>query len=407
MKEYLADWAILAVVDLPGLIHSANKQQTEADVSLINDLVNEYISKQRTIILAVITAKNDPANQIILKLAREADKDNERTLGILTKPDTLEEGTKNQETFVSLVNNEDIILGLGWHTLRNRAHGEEEYSPTERNEAEATFLAKGAWRSLRGDRKGITTLRTKLSELLFHQIKRHLPAVRSELNKKLENVQVDIAKLGMGRSTLVQQKQYWFNLVKDYRDCMKQAVQGHYGSDFFVGSGVGESTAKSRRLRALLMNQYINFGNQIRLRGRKYTEHGRSPDSEEESFEMPMAALSSDTNSSTTTEDEEVSCYEAGGELDPIPMHSIPKQKVITQADMQKWVRRVLLRSRGCELPGLFQPLLVGELLWEQTSRWEYFARAQITASQSLCLDLVDDILEQLVPGDGTCSSLL
>jgi len=47
----------LTLVDLPGLIMSANNEQTTEDVTLIHDLVNDYISESRTIILAVVTAK--------------------------------------------------------------------------------------------------------------------------------------------------------------------------------------------------------------------------------------------------------------------------------------------------------------------------------------------------------------
>ncbi|KAK6076277.1 dynamin family protein [Seiridium cupressi] len=54
----------LTIVNLPGLIHSETKNQTEP----------------RSIILAVVSAKNDFANQIVLKLARSADGTGNRTL---------------------------------------------------------------------------------------------------------------------------------------------------------------------------------------------------------------------------------------------------------------------------------------------------------------------------------------
>lgn len=46
------------MVDIPGLVHSANKMQSEEDVELIQGLVVEYMKNPRTIILAVVTAKN-------------------------------------------------------------------------------------------------------------------------------------------------------------------------------------------------------------------------------------------------------------------------------------------------------------------------------------------------------------
>ncbi|KAJ5585211.1 UDP-N-acetylglucosamine transferase subunit alg14 [Penicillium hispanicum] len=57
----------LTLVDLPGLMHSANKAQSDEDIDVINSLVEEYITAERTIILVVVSAKNDYANQVILK----------------------------------------------------------------------------------------------------------------------------------------------------------------------------------------------------------------------------------------------------------------------------------------------------------------------------------------------------
>lgn len=79
----------LTLVDLPGLIHSESKSLTTQDLELVTELVKSYMKNPRSIILAVITAKNDFSNQIILKRARELDPEGSRTLGIITKPDTL------------------------------------------------------------------------------------------------------------------------------------------------------------------------------------------------------------------------------------------------------------------------------------------------------------------------------
>lgn len=70
----------LTLVDLPGLIHSTTKAQTEADKELILNLVKEYMNNERTIILAVVSAKNDYANQVVLEHARKADEKGESTI---------------------------------------------------------------------------------------------------------------------------------------------------------------------------------------------------------------------------------------------------------------------------------------------------------------------------------------
>jgi len=73
----------------------------------------------RSIILAVVSAKNDYANQIVLKLARATDKKGNRTLGVITKPDTLIPSSESEAMYVSLARNQDVEFRLGWHVLKN------------------------------------------------------------------------------------------------------------------------------------------------------------------------------------------------------------------------------------------------------------------------------------------------
>jgi Dynamin family len=57
--------------------------------ALDQDVVQSYMKEARSIILAVVSTKNDYANQIVLKLACAADKKSNRILGVIKKPDTL------------------------------------------------------------------------------------------------------------------------------------------------------------------------------------------------------------------------------------------------------------------------------------------------------------------------------
>ena len=109
----------LTLVDLPGLIHSENKSQSKDDVKVIKAMVEDYIKEKRTIVLAVVSAKNDYANQIVLEKARDLGA-TDRTLGVITKPDTLVPGSENEKNWIDLAQNKDVYFGLGWHMLRNR-----------------------------------------------------------------------------------------------------------------------------------------------------------------------------------------------------------------------------------------------------------------------------------------------
>jgi hypothetical protein len=75
----------LTIVDLPGFIHAETKQQKASDVDLVKQMVRPYMENRRSIILAVVSAKNDYANQIVLKMAWDVDIRGHRTLGIITK----------------------------------------------------------------------------------------------------------------------------------------------------------------------------------------------------------------------------------------------------------------------------------------------------------------------------------
>lgn len=77
------------------------KQQSASNVELVQDIVQSYMKEARSIILAVVSAKNDYANQIVLKLARAADKKGNRTLGVITKPDTLMAGSESEAMYAS------------------------------------------------------------------------------------------------------------------------------------------------------------------------------------------------------------------------------------------------------------------------------------------------------------------
>lgn len=109
----------LAIVDLPGLISSSNKNQSSADVKLVSEVVDEYIAKSNTIVLAVVRADNEQACQSITGRVERLGASS-RTLGIITRPDRLDKGSKSEKLWIDIAqNNEEVNLGLGWHILRN------------------------------------------------------------------------------------------------------------------------------------------------------------------------------------------------------------------------------------------------------------------------------------------------
>ena len=62
-------------------------------------MIKEFICQENTIILAVIPANSDLANADALKLARTVDPNGNRTIGVLTKLDLMDEGTDALDIF--------------------------------------------------------------------------------------------------------------------------------------------------------------------------------------------------------------------------------------------------------------------------------------------------------------------
>lgn len=129
-------------MDLPGLFQASNKAQFNNDAKTITELVLSYIRKTKNIILAIISAKNDFANQIVTKYTRELDARSQRTFKIITKPDALHVSSENEMAFLDLAENKDVHFHHKWHVLKNRDYYTHTTSTSERDQSKTEFFAK-------------------------------------------------------------------------------------------------------------------------------------------------------------------------------------------------------------------------------------------------------------------------
>ena len=390
----------LTLVDLPGLIHSTNKAQTEADKELILNLVKEYMKNERTIILAVVSAKNDFANQIVLDHARKADKTGKptaiqskemhstnygtgrRTLGIITKPDYLREGSDNELSWIDLAQNKDIFLERGWHMLKNRGDDQMDYSFAQRNEAENLFFSKGRYVDIPREYVGIDSLRERLSKVLLDHLIKELPSLKEEMSTKLQGTIDEIDKLGERRTTISEQRTMLMKVSMQIHDILKSAVKGYYENTFFGPidmEAAVDATENIRRFRAVVQHLNIKYAEDMRLRGHKYAIGGGPGDDETEKLEEEKAQ----------------------GELENLADDVfLPKPKSLTRKEGVDWVKKTLERSRGYELPGTFQPMVISQLFWEQSQPWEVIALEHISRVARACKDFVYAVLQHAAPSE-------
>ncbi|OQO03026.1 hypothetical protein B0A48_11310 [Cryoendolithus antarcticus] len=364
----------LTLVDLPGLIHTPTKEQTREDVKLIHEMVSEYLEEKRTIMLAVVSAKNDYANQMILDMCRKIDPPGNRTLGIVTKPDTLKAGSVNEAAWIELARNKNIYFNLGWHILKHRTEDDVAMSFEARNAQEKTFFSAGVYKSLPGHTKGISSLRVRLSQLLYTHLKKELPTLQKEVNTRLEQTADTLEELGEKRSTAAEQKRFLFGVSMQYQAIVQDAVKGDYAHPFFETSdntqGFGDPVT-ARRLRAAVHHLNQQFAIQMRQYGHTFR---------------------------ITTEKD----FDGTNAADEVPRKDIlseyakaaKQQQDKSRQDTIDWVRNLLLRSRELELPGNSNPLFMSQLFWQQSKNWKSLAAAHVERVDNLCSHLVKDAIE-------------
>ena len=109
----------LSLIDLPGIAKIPIGAQPKDIESQIVDLIKFYIENPNSIILTVLPANVDLANSDALKLALSVDPSGERTIGVVSKLDLMDEGTNA----VNLIQGKVFPLRLGKLMLQRLLRG--------------------------------------------------------------------------------------------------------------------------------------------------------------------------------------------------------------------------------------------------------------------------------------------
>jgi GTP-binding protein EngB required for normal cell division len=313
----------LTLVDLPGLFQAGSRSQSDADSDKVKSLVLRYMKSPRSIILAVVSAKNDFNNQSITRYSREIDPSGVRTLGLITKPDTLDKGSDSESFYIELAQNKEVKFKLGWHVLRNRDYTSRHSSLHERNHTEQVFFSTGAWGSLNPSHVGVHSLKVRLSRILKDQILDQLPDVLAQIQDGIRDCKKRVEVLGVSRATVQEQRRHLLTVSQSFTYLIKAATDGIYSDPFFGDASTNEGYQK--RLRANVQNILTRFADIMRKDGHT---------------------------------------YEIVDQTSPKRPCQISRQNYISK------VNTLLTRSRGRELPGTFGPMIVGQLFLEQCKPW-------------------------------------
>ncbi|KAG6830725.1 hypothetical protein H0H92_015004 [Tricholoma furcatifolium] len=174
------DLTDLSFIDLPGLIQNS---ENDDDILLVKDLVVKSISDPNTLILVTIPTSDDMQNQAAARLAREADPSGERTIGVLTKPDTVSDGATGQlQNWKDVLEGKAHFLKHGYYCVRlpNDAERSRTKSRSDLQKFEARFFENiSPWNTIADrERFGVPNFVANISELLVQLIEKKYVLVK-------------------------------------------------------------------------------------------------------------------------------------------------------------------------------------------------------------------------------------
>jgi GTP-binding protein EngB required for normal cell division len=355
----------LTLVDLPGLYNTPSEEQSEEGIEIVRQLTEKYMAKDRSIILAVISARIDYHIQEVLNIAKDYDPEYGRVLAIVTQTDKLDEGSDEQERWLRYIRNEGIKLKLGWHALRNRSHKTRDVSDDDRDEEERKHFEKGRWASLPRAHVGIDRLRHRLSNILLKHIAGSLPTLIKDIEQKIDDRKQSLAKLGTARPTTRDQRGFLLNISSNFQRITAEALNGMYHKDFF--GGLDDELLESgdaRRLRAVIreLNEY--FADAMSTHGFRR----QFPDDVSMVVPEPLSDPSNPKFQSYLRQ-------------------WVPEK--VTAQDLMSQMMRLASNNRGIEFPGSANQLLAGDLFRDQAKPWGDIAQHHLNEAWHSVNDFV------------------
>ncbi|KAI9891218.1 MAG: vacuolar protein sorting-associated protein 1 [Vezdaea aestivalis] len=202
LRIYSPNVLTLTLVDLPGLTKVPVGDQPRDIETQIRDMVLKQIKKSNAIILAVTAGNTDLANSDGLKLAREVDPEGQRTIGVLTKIDLMDQGTD----VVDILAGRIIPLRLGYIPVVNRGQRdiENKKAISAALAYEKEFFDNHRAYKNKSNYCGTPYLARKLNLILMMHIKQTLPDIKARIASSLQKYTTELASLGdsmMGNSS--------------------------------------------------------------------------------------------------------------------------------------------------------------------------------------------------------------
>ncbi|KAL8448675.1 hypothetical protein Emed_003584 [Eimeria media] len=229
----------LTLIDLPGITKvPVGDQPSDIEVLQIRKIVLQYISQPSCVILAITAANTDIANSDSLKIARDADPEGIRTIGVVTKIDTMEDGVDCADVLSGKLY--PLRRGFVGVVCRSLAQTREQLSPKAAQEEEARFFQNHPAYKCFANRCGSRYLAKMLNQVLMQHIKDSLPELRERLQKRLQEAEAELAGYG---DPLLEAKgnpgalllHFFSKFARNFQDAIDGKLQSQQSSDHLMG----------------------------------------------------------------------------------------------------------------------------------------------------------------------------
>lgn len=298
-------------------------------------------------------ARVNLSNQEVFRLAREADKNGSRTVGVITKCDALQRGDE-KEVF-NIAQNPVEKLTHGWFLVKNRSTQDLKDGVTlqERDVKEKSFFGTiSPWNMLSKERVGVEPLTRFLSNLLLNHIRKEFPVLLTEIEALVTKTQDQLKGYGEPRQTLSQQRRFLRRMAAQYQKLVEDSLNGVYLSD--------TEPEDPTKLRWRIRTVNEAFAESFRKNGHKWAfktaENTYDPDFIDD---KPAA-----------DDDEEAEEEDA--------------------VDIYDRIRKVHNQTKGIELQGTVHPQLITNIFRQQSQPWEGLSKTHLTDVK----DIVDQYLK-------------
>ena len=232
-SKYVPD---LTLIDLPGIAYSDDTGGGREVADRVKNLWTKYIEDEGCVILCVVPANADVGTQEAYTIAREVDPTGKRTIGVVTKMDTIEEA--DGPTIVARLSGEGQNawkFAMGCHAIRNRNQTEitNKITRDEVDAEEDKFFSthKELFRMPQDQRAsilGFPSLVKDLTGVQSRMIRDGLPRVKKDIRTLLEAKRRELNALPPNVASEVQAQNALRKLTADLRGCIDKLYRVEY-----------------------------------------------------------------------------------------------------------------------------------------------------------------------------------